>query len=208
MSYRVMKFLLQSLLQTGFVSCIYIWLCWVPLLTDFCLALWSSQPLPCHPFLHDFSFWSALTLLACLLLCSVDFLRRNPEIFTWFPRLFPLFLPVLLSASELSVRVDVPLLFHLLTSSPEPWNSISILYFDHSTCMSCWHFQLNICRTKLTLSLPNQLLLQIFLLPFMASVAQSSSSLAPTFNQLLLWWLFCLFSLSYPLRPHTSSEPL
>lgn len=59
-----------------------------------------------------------------------------------------LFLPILLSASELCVRVDLPLFFHPLPISPGLWNGLSILCSDHSTCMSCWHFQLNIIQNE------------------------------------------------------------
>lgn len=89
MSYQVMKFLLLCLLQTDFASCIYILACLSPTLSCFCLASRSLQPLPCHRPLHYFSFWSALTWLACPFLCSLGCLRWTPAIFVWFSRWFP-----------------------------------------------------------------------------------------------------------------------
>lgn len=86
------------------------------------------------------------------------------------------------------------------------WNNISIGYFDHLISMSCWCFQFNITQTKSIISLQNQLLFLISQLPFMASVSQSSSSLASTFNQLLLHWFSCLLP-PHPLCLQTSSKP-
>ena len=189
------------------------WLCFAHLYFDFVESLcwpvfvWPcvlySSSSPCHPVLHSFSFWSALTLLAFPSLCSLGFLRWNSLIFTWFPTLFPLsfFLSCyqnLSSVSEWTCPSFSILCQYLLGSGMA---SPSSVLTTQPACPADT-FNSTLSKMKLTISLPNQLLL-IPLLPLMASIAQSSFSLTPTFNQLLLqWFLISVPSILSPRPPH------
>ena len=139
MSYQVMKFLLQCLLQTGFVSHIYISTLWSPSADLFLFGLVFFTAIPPHAILSSTISLSDqhehYQLVLPLFLGFLKVKLFNLYLVSYFVP--TLFLPVLLSASELSVRVYLPLFFHPLPLSFGLWNGISTLCSDHSTCMSC-----------------------------------------------------------------------
>ena len=151
----------------------------------------------------QFLFLISTNTTSLSFLCSLGFLRWNSLIFIWFPTLFPLsfFLSCYQHLSSVSEYTcpSFSVLYHYLLGSGMA-SPPSVLTTQPACPADTFNSTLS--KTKLTISLPNQLLL-IPLLPLMASIAQSSFPLTPTFNQLLLqWFLISVPSILSPRPPH------